>query len=138
MAKEITADHISEYLDKRDDFDLELFAYRALQEHGWLAQLGGSYTDAVSGKARQLDVRGRQGFRHNRDLLAAVECKSLTPEFPLVVSRVPRPADEAYHDVIKRWARPEMGDSVILFSPSRSPIRTISICTKSVRRSARR
>ena len=29
----------------------------------------------------------------------AIECKSLVPEFPLVVSCVPRASDENYHDL---------------------------------------
>jgi hypothetical protein len=39
-----------------------------------------------------------------------VECKSLSPEAPLIVSRVPRPARESRHDVIRRFLRPEHGD----------------------------
>jgi hypothetical protein len=108
---EITADDISTYLSTRDDFDLELFAYRTLRECGFVAHHGGRYIDPVAGKPRQYDVRARFEFRHRRDLLLAVECKSLTPEFRLVVSRVPRPTDDSYHDIVKRWHRPEQNDT---------------------------
>lgn len=109
---EITSDQITQYLDSRDDFDLELFAYRTMRELGWQADLGGAYIDSSSQKHRQYDVRGRTQFSHGRDLRIAVECKSLGPEFPLVVSRIPRPGGDTSHDVLKRWRRPEIGDTV--------------------------
>jgi hypothetical protein len=118
MGQEITADQIQQYLDSRDDFDLELFAYRTLRERGWVVHLGGRYVDPIAGKPRQYDVRARFGFTHRRDLSLAVECKSLSPEFPLVVSRVPRPEVDSYHDVVKRWRRDEIGDTA--FSIERS------------------
>ena len=37
----------------------------------------------------------------NRKLLLAVECKSLRSNFPLLVSTVPRTADEAFHEIIR-------------------------------------
>jgi hypothetical protein len=115
---EITADHINQYLDTRDDFDLELFAYRSLQERGWESHLGGTYADPQTGKFRQYDVRGRRRFQSRLDVNIAVECKSLSAEFPLVVSRVPRPDEEVGHDVLRRWKRPQIGDST--FSVERS------------------
>jgi hypothetical protein len=109
----ISADDIGRYLDDRDDFDLELFAYRSLRERGWQAFLGGAYVDSNTLKPRQFDVRARMGFSHRRELYLAVECKSLSQDFPLVVSRVPRPDIEASHDVIRRWKRAEIGDTAI-------------------------
>jgi hypothetical protein len=102
MGREIQAEDITEYLDSRDDFDLELFAYRALKEHGWFATHGGTYVDPLLGKPRQYDIRARQEFSLKRHLALAVECKSLSAEFPLVVSRVPREPTESHHDVLVR------------------------------------
>lgn len=109
---EITADHIVQYLDSRDDFDLELFAYRSLNEGGWESHLGGTYVDPYTLKPRQYDVRGRKQFSHRRDLNIAVECKSLSPDFPPIVSRIPRPDADAGHDILKRWKRIEVGDTM--------------------------
>ncbi len=112
--KEIKAENITQYLDDRDDFDLELFAFRTLKAHGWFPELGGTYVDPVLGKPRQYDVRARIRFSQGieRELYLAVECKSLTKENPLVVSCVPRPIRESLHDVIIRRNRKEIGDKI--------------------------
>ena len=47
-SKDIKAEDISRYLDDRDDFDLELFAFRTLKANGWFAELGGTYVDLCS------------------------------------------------------------------------------------------
>jgi hypothetical protein len=117
MAQEIKAEDIAEYLDDRDDFTMELFALRALRERGWIAHHGGSYPDPLQPKLRQYDVRARFQFTHRRDLSLAVECKSLSKEFPLVVSRVPRPEVDAYHDVIQLWKRPQ-ADTIFTVEPN--------------------
>lgn len=44
-------------------------------------------------------------------MLLAVECKSLSVENPLVVSRVPRADADASHDLLKLWERPGIGDA---------------------------
>jgi hypothetical protein len=48
----------------------------------------------------------------------AVECKNLTTEFPLVVSRVPCPADESQHCLIRTWLRRETGDFIFEIAES--------------------
>ncbi len=118
MAQEIIADDIKQYLDGRDDFDLELFAERSLKERGWRVSLAGSYFDPILGKPRQFDVRARREFHLRSYINLAVECKSLSTEFPLIVSRVPRPVGESRHDVIRRFLRPEQGDSSFIVERS--------------------
>jgi hypothetical protein len=118
--KEVTAAAIAEFLDTRDDFDLELFAYRSLADSGWGAHHGGTYHDPVTEKLRQYDVWARNEFAMHCDALLAVECKSLSPEFPLVVSRVPRHAADARHDLIKTWLRPEVGDTATVVESSQA------------------
>lgn len=110
MANEITADDISRYLNTRDDFDLELFAYRTLCASGWDVVLGGTYVDVVTGKVRQFDIRAYKTFSHGRVVVLSVECKSLRRDNPLVVSRVERPFAESYHDLLILKPRPEIGD----------------------------
>jgi hypothetical protein len=101
---EITPKDISEYLDTQDDFDLELFAYRTLLEHGIASSHGGTYIDPQLGKTRQFDIRASVGFRNvGWELNLAIECKSLSAEFPLIVSRVPRPDFEATHYLVRSW-----------------------------------
>jgi hypothetical protein len=111
VSKEITADDIAAYLDARDDFDLELFALQSLRDHGWEAHHGGTYDDPVTDKPRQYDIWARAVFPLYCYMLLAVECKSLTVEFPLVLSRVSRDEVDANHDLIKNWNRQEIGDT---------------------------
>ncbi len=120
MADEITADHIAEYLSSRDDFDLELTAYRAFREHGWNAQLGGMYPDPLQPKHRQYDVRAHAVIwpEAHCEMRIAVECKNLSVEFPLVVSRVPCVVEESQHCVIRTWIRREIGDLTVEISES--------------------
>jgi hypothetical protein len=116
--REINAGDIQQYLDSRDDFDLELFACRSLKERGWTPSLGGSYFDPILGKLRQFDVRTRREFPLKCHISLAVECKSLSPSFPLVISRVPRPMAESRHDVIRRFWRAEQSDSTFFVEKS--------------------
>jgi hypothetical protein len=106
---DVTADDIDQYLNARDDFDLELFAYRQLQGHGFQADHGGTYIDPYTQKPRQYDVWARKHFNLQCDLFTTVECKSLSLEAPLIVSRVPRADDHVAFDMLKTWWRPENG-----------------------------
>lgn len=112
MSNEITADDIAQYLSARDDFDLELFAERTLESNGWDVTHGGTYPDPVTGKFRQFDIRAKRTFSHGRNVFLCVECKSLSRENPLVVSRVARPESESYHHLISLVPRPQIGDTV--------------------------
>lgn len=110
----IKAEDIEAHLTERDDFDLELRAFREMHQYGWNPQHGGNYTDPVLGKLRQYDHRGYHGFPLNRHIAMATECKSLTPEFPLVISRVRRSDVDSYHDLIKMWrAGPGKGGPLV-------------------------
>ena len=97
----ITAADISRYVDSQDDFALELSIYRLVKGYGLRATLGGSYTDRVTGKNRQFDVRAFVDVGVNVEIQLAIECKCLKKNCPLVISRVPRPAEEAFHSVIR-------------------------------------
>ncbi len=100
MTKEIDAEAIAQYLDTQSDFDLELFVYHSLVEHGIRATHGGTYVDPVTRKYRQFDIRGIRMYERECGISMAIECKRLTPEFPLVVLRVPRPDQESFHEVV--------------------------------------
>jgi hypothetical protein len=101
MTDPITADDINEFLTDRDDFDLELFAYRALKNNGWSPRHGGTYTDPISSMPRQYDLRGTANFSRDTKIHLAIECKSLAPDNPLVISRAPRTETESVHDIIR-------------------------------------
>jgi hypothetical protein len=94
----ITADDLGRYLET-SDFQLELDVFNSFVSHGVRPSHGGTYTDLVSGKDRQYDIRAEitAGICN---LKLAVECKNLKENFPLLISRVPRLVEEAYHEVI--------------------------------------
>lgn len=70
-------------------------------------------------KPRQFDVRGRhrltaESLPFDANVRLAVECKSLSTEFPIVLSRLPRPISESSHDVIERFWRSEQSDTSVV------------------------
>lgn len=114
----ITDRDIEDYLHTRSDFDLELFVYRTLQEHGCPATHGGTYVDPVSQKARQYDIRAIWELHKGHAklpicrLALAIECKNLSSDAPLLVSRVPRPPEDAYHELMHSWQRQNARDKM--------------------------
>jgi hypothetical protein len=113
--KEINEQDVILYLKTRSDFDLELFAYRTLEQVGFFAEHGGAYVDPVTGKYRQFDVQAQALLSDSTRLRLAVECKSLTSEAPLVVSRVPRALLDSFHEILH--LEPDVGH--------RSPVEVI-------------
>jgi hypothetical protein len=98
LSDPITTDDLSKYLDT-SDFQLELDVFNSFVSHGIRPSHGGTYTDPVTSKDRQYDIRAE--ITHGIcNLKLAVECKNLKDNFPLLISRVPRLMDEAYHEVI--------------------------------------
>src|SRR5437867_2805954 len=105
MAKQLVAQPIevadlSEYLKTDDDFAFELEILRScLKGGGFNVEHGGAYRDPVTGKDRQFDIR--LSISKERCVVRlAIECKNLKSNFPLMVSRVPRRAQENFHDVM--------------------------------------
>jgi hypothetical protein len=97
--KPIDATDLREYLSTQDSFDLELFVYRTGRSAGLQLTHGGSYEDPVTKKARQYDIRAFSE-RENKRIDLAIECKSLNPSYPLLVSRIPRSNEESYHQIV--------------------------------------
>lgn len=116
----IKAEDIEGHLTERDDFDLELRVFREMDHYGWSPHHGGTYKDPVLGKLRQYDLRGYRGFNLNRHIMMATECKSLTPEYPLVISRVKRSDVDSFHDLVKLW-RPAPGKGPLVELMSSGP-----------------
>jgi hypothetical protein len=100
----ITRKDLTEFISGQDDFRLEISAYNCLKKMGADAQHGGTYNDPVTELSRQFDIRATIQ-RNELFIHLAVECKSLKPHFPLLVSTLPRSTDECHHDVIFSFER---------------------------------
>jgi hypothetical protein len=95
----VTGQDIRQYLVEQDDFNLELRCLDACRWNNLIAVHGGTYTDPVTGKPRQFDLRASRTMEHYKIQLA-IECKNLKEFFPLVVSRVPRQRHESFFEVV--------------------------------------
>ena len=98
----ITADELDLHFGNQDDFALELHVYARALSHGFKASHGGTYEDPLTAKPRQYDVR-IWVHREVWTVCLAVECKSLRPSVPLVISRVPRTESENFQYFV--WSR---------------------------------
>jgi hypothetical protein len=109
MAKVIGSDPISkediqEYLGSYSDFTFEINILNLLTNMGFKSQHSGTYTDPVTQRMREFDIRAvyskklLSGLYFN--LFLAVECKNLKENFPLIIHCMPRTREEAFEDLI--------------------------------------
>ena len=101
----ITVDDIREFVEDHSDFTFELSVYSQLIELGFTCDHGGTYSDPLTKKIRQFDIRATwtdhsQWLLPQEQIRLAVECKQLQDNFPLVIHTVPRKFDEGTHDVL--------------------------------------
>ena len=90
-----------EFLETSSDFAFELACVERLSQLGYRCQHGASYTDPVTKKARQFDIRAQIDDRQQLlRVRCAIECKNLTESFPLLVMCVPRPREESFHELV--------------------------------------
>ena len=87
------------FLDNSSDFGFELRCVERLSALGFSCQHGGSYVDRVTNKPRQFDIRAQKRVP-GTTIRLAVECKNLTPSFPLLIMCVPRAQEESFHDTL--------------------------------------
>ncbi|MCB1099885.1 MAG: hypothetical protein KDN22_30235 [Verrucomicrobiae bacterium] len=129
----IDKDDIASWLDSQSDFALEMKVFSLTTSLGFEAEHGGTYSDPVTDRPRQFDIRS-VGRNENRSIKLAIECKSLSTEFPLVIQRVPRTEKESFHDVMYAY-EPDSGpmgmpnvfdNSKILRTPTGSPLYPIA------------
>jgi hypothetical protein len=114
----ITAAELEKYLSTADDFAFELKCLHSLSERTTIRmEHGGTYTDPVSGKHRQFDIRANIEVVPLRVSLA-IECKNLSPAYPLLVSRVPRIESEAFHQLLIPEPESDLGGGFGLRVPS--------------------
>lgn len=98
--KPINKSDLMDYVMSADDFRFEIDVFRSCVRSDRFAEHGGTYQDPVTGKDRQFDIRMKL-VRGSCMLRLAVECKNLKPNYPLLISRLPRRREEAYHEAIR-------------------------------------
>ena len=103
----IGPDEIKECLDSQSDFSLEMKSFKHLIDLKYEAEHGGTYSDPVTGKTRQFDIRCT-ARKDNKFIKIAVECKALSKSFPLVIQRVPRTGKESFHEVFFTYTSPNV------------------------------
>ena len=94
----ITKSDMIEYLASTSDFAFELKCLEMMGEIGFKCSHGGPYTDPITNKTRQFDIRA-QRQTGNHSVLCAIECKNLRSSFPLLVMCVPRTQGECFHQL---------------------------------------
>lgn len=104
----LTGADLRQYLQAQDDFAFEREIFTHAQGFGLEVQHAGLYEDPATSKLRQFDLRAIKVNGDHRIRLA-IECKSLRPTYPLVVSCVPRAPEESYHCVM--FTRREPGQN---------------------------
>lgn len=94
----IVAEDFQEYLQSQSDLAFELQVLKILKNEGCKCSHGGAYDDPVSKKTREYDIRAEINAE-NFKIKMAIECKNLRPNFPLLVSSIPRSKEEAFHQI---------------------------------------
>lgn len=102
----ITKPDLEDYLKQKSDFSFEMQILKLIKDEGFECEHGGSYEDPVTNKFREFDIRAKYSpsiprYRPNRiNFHLAIEAKNLQPNFPLLISSVPRPKEESFHQII--------------------------------------
>src|SRR5450759_4229763 len=102
----LSATDLSTILASGSDFAFEMAVLAELDSLGFACDHSHTYIDPVTQKIRQFDIRAKLSFPPDHHLRLSVECKNLQSFFPLVVHRVPRRDDEAFHDLIRYFPMP--------------------------------
>lgn len=99
-----SADDIDRALSLKADFSFEMQVLSFMEairldrlEHA--LRHSGTYTDPVTGKKRQFDIRYHAEVAGTRFHLA-VECKNVSAATPWIVHTVPRRQEESFHEVL--------------------------------------
>jgi hypothetical protein len=105
----ITQTDISDYISAYSDFSFELHVLRLLRSNMIRCEHGGHYTDPVTKKSREFDIRARTSIE-SVTARFAVECKNIRANFPIVVSRLPRSKEDSFNEVCQlEDAKPDTG-----------------------------
>lgn len=113
-----------EYLNSYSDFSFELAVLKMLRDRDIECEHGGHYEDPVTNKSREFDIRAKKTINKSR-VRMAIECKNIRENFPILISCIPRHAQESFHQIAV-VSEPKRGSMLeIPFHQSRA--KTISI-----------
>ncbi len=90
---------LQEFLDSKADFAFEMRVLGRFEALSSTCEHGGTYTDPITSKIRQFDIRARY-TRGPARLWIAAECKNVGADSPVLVHSVPRKLGEAFHSLI--------------------------------------
>jgi hypothetical protein len=108
------AENITAALTKNSDFSFEMSVLNKLVNMKFECEHSGTYVDPVKMRNREFDIRAIRFLNEKSKLHMAVECKNISAT-PLIVHRVPRRQNEAFHDVLVK------DDSTTTFSNDDGP-----------------
>ena len=100
LDKTIADTDLNEYLSSYSDFSFEISVLRLLRDKQIQCEHGGHYTDPVTKKSREFDIRAKHSI-DNLTLRLAVECKNIRKNYPVLVSMLPRVPGESYHQILR-------------------------------------
>lgn len=100
LDKAITETDLEEYLSSYSDFSFEISVLKLLRDNQVQCEHGGHYTDPVTRKSREFDIRAKHAI-DNLTLRLAVECKNIRENYPVLVSMLPRVSEESYHQILR-------------------------------------
>lgn len=123
---EIKQEDIQEFLYSTSDFAFEMQVLKMMNESGCQIIHGGTYSDPVTGKDREFDIRASYA-KDNLLIKMAVECKNLYPNYPLVVSGRSRMTEESYHCVCFKYTRPARAEEEFYTGNENNYKRIVSI-----------
>ena len=101
---EVTAEDLEAYVETISDFAFEQRVFARLVELRFEAKHNGTYSDPVTGKPREFDIRATMSLTdriHQKtkfQIFLAVECKNIGKNSPLLVATVPRGETESFHE----------------------------------------
>lgn len=99
-AANLSVKDLQNFVATESDFAFEMQVLNVLKQAGFNCSHAGTYQDPITRKIRQFDLQG--GKVDGECLLAvAVECKNLRPNFPLLISAVPRTWVESFHEFLR-------------------------------------
>src|ERR1700691_4694045 len=96
----ITAEQLRGFVENSSDFAFEMEVLSCLRRSDCSCSHSGTYEDPIKSKLRQYDLRADKIDGAHR-LAFSVECKNLRPNFPLLISAVPRNESEVFHEVVE-------------------------------------
>lgn len=90
---------IEEYLKDYSDFSFEIQVLKKLTDLGLPCTHNGIYTDPVTGKSREFDIRALRKYGIVR-ISMSIECKNIRNNFPLVLHCIRRRESKSHIELI--------------------------------------